>query len=163
MKCVVCGKKYSEQACPVCKFPVIRFPGDPEEGMRSMKPGIDAYRDNFLKNLRVALVTYSWKDKDGSVVLDKRQELPFGTGTEMYGKEVWLSKEFARIQEKKNLQIQIVVHTETESMERQITLDNLMEPELQKIGAGLDEDMNFWLMLKNATGETRSPKEPLFL
>lgn len=162
MKCVVCGKEYTGQECPACKFPVIRFPGDPEEGMRTMKPEIDAYRDKFLENLHVALVSYSWKDKEGRVVVDRQYEIPFGSGAELYGGEVWLPKEFARIKDKKTLQIQVVIHNGTESMERQITIDNLMEPELQQIGAALDEEMNFCLMLKNTSGKTRSKKEPLF-
>ncbi len=76
--CPVCHTKYESGDCPVCKFPDIAFPGDPEEGLRLMKPQIDAYREVFLLKLKIGVVSYYWKDQDGSLVLDREQITPLG-------------------------------------------------------------------------------------
>lgn len=163
MKCVVCGKEFNDNSCPVCQFPVIKFPGDPTEGMRAMKHKIDAFRDHFLSQVSVGIVTYTWKDGDGMIVLDKENELDFGTGTQLYNGVCWISQKFARIPDVKSLDIQLSVHHNGSKSGRKVTLPNLFETELQEIGAALDENLNIQLILRNASGQAKSKKEPLFL
>lgn len=163
MRCVVCGKEFFDKACPACQFPVIKFPGDPTEGMRAMKPKIDAYRDNFLAHVSVGIVTYTWKDGDGAIVLDKENELYFGTGAQLDQGECWISQKFARTPDVKNLDVQLVVYNNGNRTVRKMSLPNLFETELQEIGAALDEDLNIQLLLRNDSAQTKSNKEPLFL
>lgn len=163
MKCVVCGKEYFDKVCPICHFPVIKFPGDPIEGMRAMKPKIDAYREHFLSYVNVGIVTYTWKDEDGAIVLDKENELIFGTGTQLYKGVCWISQKFARIPDVKDLDVQLVVYNNGNRSVWKVSIPNLFETEFQEIGAALDEDLNIQLILKNDSGQTKSNKEPLFL
>lgn len=163
MKCVICGKEHSDEACPVCQFPVIHFLGDPVEGMRTVKHQIDKRRGEFLTQLRVGIVIYTWKDSGGTIVLDQEKEITLGTGAELRQNVRWASQEFARVPDDKQIEIKLAVHYDQEKYEHQLSVPNLMEAELQKIGAALDEDMNVQVFLKNSSSQSHSEKEPLFL
>ena len=166
MKCVVCGKEHSAPSeCPVCRFPVIRFPGDPVEGMKAMKPQIDSYRAKFLETVDVSIVVYKWKDENGYIVEDSHSNLSFGSGTDLYGNQRWIPQKFARIPEEKSLTVEVLVKYGDTHLTQKHSIPNLMESELQECGASLDEDMNICFMLRNDSHQenyTSSNKVPLF-
>ena len=160
--CPVCHCRYESGECPVCKFPDIAFPGDPEEGLRRMKPQIDAYREVFLSELKIGVVSYTWKDQDGSLVLDKTRVMPFGTARELREGPVWLSQSFARLPDAGQLNVQLAVELDGETRKLPVTLPNLLEPELQQIGAELDSEFCVRVLLRNRSGSSASDRIPLF-
>ena len=162
MKCIVCGKEYEKGNCPVCNFPKIEFPGDPEEGLRAMKPAIDAYRDDFLSQVSIGIIAYQWKDSNGEIVMDRSERLQIGTGQELRGNTRWLAEKFARIPDAEKLQVGLSIQVNGKGEERSVGIPNLTEPELQELGAVVDDDLNIQLLLRNSSGSTQSEKLPLF-
>ncbi len=162
MKCLVCGREFDAESCPVCQFPVVRFPGNPEEGLRAMQPTIDTYRERFLSGVRIGIVTYRWKDDDGTLAVDRRETAWIGTGAELYGQEGWSEERFARIPEMPSLEVELSVSAGGRETVRKVTLPNRQEAQLQEIGAVLDAQMNLRLLLRNEAGQTQSEKIPLF-
>lgn len=162
MKCIVCGNNYSDEACPVCKFPVIQFPGDPEEGLRAMKPKIDAYRENFMAEVKVGIMTFKWKDGAESIVSDGEEEMLLGTGAQLLLGERFLPQSFARIPDVKTVDVKVLVHCNGTIETHVVSVPNLFEKELQEIGAVVDEDMTLRVLLKNGTEQTESDRMPLF-
>ena len=162
MKCIVCGKDYEKGNCPVCGFPKIEFPGDPEQGLRDMKPAIDAYRDDFLSQVSIGIIAYQWKDDNGSIVMDRSERVQIGTGKELLGTTKWLAEKFARIPDEENLQVSLSIQAKGRSEERSVSIPNLKEAELQELGATVDGGLNIQLLLRNSSGTTQSEKMPLF-
>ena len=160
--CPVCHTKYESGDCPVCKFPDIAFPGDPEEGLRLMKPQIDAYREVFLLKLKIGVVSYYWKDQNGSLVLDREQITPLGTAKQLSEGPVWLSQSFARLPDAKQLEVQLSVELDGETKKLTVNLPKLLEPELQQIGAELDNEFCIRVMLRNRTSNSASERIHLF-
>ena len=162
MKCIVCGKEYEMDACPVCRFPKVEFPGDPEKGLQAMKPAIDAYRDDFLGQVSIGIIAYQWKDDRGMIVMDRSERVQIGTGQELRGNTRWLAEKFARIPDAEKLQVGLSIQVNGKGEERSVGIPNLMEPELQELGAAVDDTLNIQLLLRNSSGSTQSEKIPLF-
>ena len=162
MKCIVCGKEYEKGNCPVCNFPKIEFPGDPEEGLRAMKPAIDAYRDDFLGQVSIGIIAYQWKDDNGVIVSGGSERVRIGTGKELREHTQWLAEKFARIPDEEKIQVSLSVQVNGKGEERSVSIPNLMEAELQELGAVIDGDLNIQLLLRNSSGSTQSDKMPLF-
>lgn len=162
MKCIVCGKDYEKDSCPVCQFPKIEFPGDPEKGLQAMKGAIDAYRDDFLKQVSVGVIAYQWKDDNGVIVMDRSERVQIGTGKELREATRWLAEKFARIPDEEGLQVNLSIRINGKDEERSVRIPNLMEPELQELGAAVDEALNIQLLLRNSSRSTQSEKMPLF-
>lgn len=162
MRCLVCGREFDAETCPVCQFPVVRFPGDPEEGLRAMQPTIDAYREHFLSGVRIGIVTYRWKDDGGTLAVDRKETVWIGTGAELYGREGWIAERFARIPEVPSLEVELSVSVGGRETVRKVNLPNRQEAQLQEIGAALDPQMHLRLLLRNEAGQTQSEEIPLF-
>lgn len=155
MKCLVCGKNYEAAECPRCRFPDIQIPEvGREQALASLMPTINAYRTNFLKSVRVELASYQWKDQNGKVVLDQTNWKLFGSGEVLQQKEQWLPEQFARIPDQKTITVTVRIIAGEETREQNVTVPNLLQPELQQIGARVDSDCNLYLMLR---GETQAP------
>lgn len=165
MKCVICSASFDTDKCPVCQFPVISFPGDPEEGLRKIKPQIDAFRKTFLDQLSIGVVSYRWKDQDGVLVKSSEDILPIAIGSDLAEKTVWLDQQFARLPDKETLSVHVQCSWGPEDdQKRNLTVDipNLLEPELQEIGATLDQNCNLQMKLRNQTSSSDSAWIPLF-
>ena len=162
MKCIVCGKDHDKNECPVCRFPKVEFPGDPEKGLRAMEPAIRAYREDFLGKVSVGIIAYQWKDDNGALVPAGKERVPIGTGKELRESARWLDEKFARIPEEEQLLVSLSVRVNDTDEERSVGIPNLTEPELQELGASVDGDLNIRLMLRNSSGSTQSEKIPLF-
>lgn len=162
MKCIVCGKEFEKDNCPLCGFPKVEFPGDPEKGLQAMKPAIDAYREDFLGQVSVGIIVYQWKDDGGKIVMDRSERLQIGTGKELRGNARWLAEQFARIPDAEKLQVGLSIQVNGKGGERGVEIPNLPEPELQELGAVVDGDLNIQLLLRNSSGSTQSEKLPLF-
>lgn len=162
MKCIVCGKDYEKDKCPICNFPKIEFPADPEKGLQAMRPAIDAYREDFLGQVSVGILVYQWKDSSGEIVMDRSERLQIGTGKELYEKTKWLAEKFARIPDEETLRVNLSIQVNGSGEERSVSIPNLMESELQELGAAIDGALNIQLLLRNSSGSTQSEKMPLF-
>jgi len=162
--CLVCGKKYEAGECPRCKFPDVQIPGmEREQAIAHLKPVIEASRKAFLENIRVEVISYRWKDKDGTIVLDRKDNLVLGTGTALAQGEVWLPGKFARIADEADIPVKIRVTAGDEVIEKSIRVPNLHKPELQQLGAKLDQNFNIILLLRNDSQKcVQSAPVPLF-
>lgn len=163
MKCLVCGKVYNAAECPRCHFPDIQFMGDQKAALASLEPKITAYRNNFLGSVKVELVAYRWKAHDGKVVPDCEERIFLGTAADLQKGEIWLADKFARIADQKKISVTVCITEADRSRKVQVMVPNLQQPELQQVGACMDEDLNLRLMLRNETQRsTRSAPVPLF-
>ena len=162
MKCIVCGKEYEKDSCPVCQFPKIEFPGDPEKGLQSMKPAIDAYRDDFLSQVSIGIIVYQWKDDSGVIVMDRNERIQIGTAKELRGNTKWLTEKFARIPDEERLQVSLSIQANGKNEVRSVSIPNLMDAELQELGAAVDDDLNIQLLLRNSFRNSQSEKMSLF-
>lgn len=150
--CLVCGKQYETGDCPRCKFPDVQIPGmEREQAIVQLKPVIEASRKAFLETVRVEVISYRWKDRNGTIVLDRKDCLELGTGTALAQGEVWLPGKFARIADEAEIPVKIRVTAGDEVIEKTIRVPNLHKPELQQLGAKLDQDFNITLLLRNDT------------
>lgn len=152
MKCLVCGKIHEAAECPRCSFPDIQIMGDQDKAMESLRPAIIAYRTNFLKTVRLELMTYRWKDQDGQVVLDREERMLLGSGDGLQ-QETWLPEKFARIADQEKIPVTVRITAGEESRDAVISLPNLHEPQLQQLGAVIDGDCCLRLLLRNDTQE----------
>lgn len=162
--CLVCGKKYEAGDCPRCKFPDVQIPGmEREKAIIHLKPVIEASRRAFLENIRVEVISYRWKDKDGTIVLDRKDNLVLGTGTALAQGEVWLPGKFARIADEAKIPVKLRITAGEEVFEKTIRVPNLHKPELQQLGAKLDQNFNITLLLRNDSQKSvQSDPVPLF-
>lgn len=162
--CLVCGKKYETGDCPRCKFPDVQIPGmEREKAVVHLKPVIEASRKAFLENIRVEVISYRWKNQDGTIVLDRKDCLALGTGTALAQGEVWLPGKFARIADEASVPVKLRVTAGDEVIEKNIRVPNLHKPELQQLGAKMDQNFNITLFLRNdSQNRVQSDPTPLF-
>lgn len=161
-KCVVCSAGVRNGVCPVCGFAVVHFPGSFEEGMKLIKPEVVATRMEFLSKVKVFLPIYFWKDQNGVIALDREEKVSLGSGTELYGKRVWLPQRFARLPNRSALSVTLSVTVEQKEYQKTISVPNRMESELQELGMEMVEAMQVKLLLRNQTGCSESGWESLF-
>lgn len=163
MKCQVCGKEFDAAECPRCKFPDIQIPeAGREQALASLMPTINHWRNNFLNGIRVELVCYHWKQSGDKVVPDGQTYQLLGTGGELRQQERWLDQWFARVPDQQDLKVTVMITAGQEKWEQQIVVPNLMQPELQQIGAYVDEEFNLHLRLRNAQAQSKADPVPLF-
>ena len=152
MKCQVCGKEFDAAECPRCGFPDIQIPEvGREQALASLMPTINNWRSKFLNNIRVELVCYQWKAEGDKVVPNGRELKLLGTGEDLRKGAQWLDQWFARIPEQAKLTVTVMITAGQEKREQQIAVRNLTQPELQQIGAYLDDDFRLHLRLRNAS------------
>lgn len=162
--CLVCGKQYEKGDCPRCQFPDVQIPGmEREKAIIHLQPMIDACKKNFLETIRVEVVSYRWKDQDGTIVQDRQEKMLLGSGTALRQGEVWLPAKFARIADEKAISVKLSVTTREGTAEKTIRVPNLHKPELQQLGAKMDDSYRITLMLRNDTEKpVSSEATPLF-
>ena len=162
MKCLICGTNYQGVECPNCKFPYIAFPGDPEEGIRRMKPQLDAYRSSFLERISLGVVSYYWKEKNGELVLDREEVRPIGSGKQLSEGTVWVEESFARIPDLERLPLSLSLKLDGGEKKLSVSLPNRLEPELQQLGAEMNERLQLRMLLRNSSGVSASEWISLF-
>ena len=162
MKCLVCGKEYEAAECPRCHFPDIQIVGDREKALESMMPTIQKYRMNFMRTVKISLDIYRWKDENGKVVLDRKEQKLFGTAEELMQGETWLDEKFARIPDQKDVEVSICIYMGDEENRVSIFLPNLQKAELQQIGVVIDNACNLRVLLRNDT-EAPTSSNPVTL
>lgn len=151
MKCLVCSKEFDGGVCPRCGYPVVEGT-DVDALLESLRPQIEEYRRAFERGIRIELGIYRWKDDNGSVVLDRKELLSFGTYPELTGRVTWLPQQFARIPDVQTLQLLLRISYGDMSKEISIPIQNLLDPALQNVGVEVARNMQFRLRLKNDLG-----------
>lgn len=163
MKCLVCAKEYEAVECPRCNFPDVQIPGDGQNVPEHIKATVDAYRLSFLKSVELQLVIYRWKDANGTLVLDREDRIPLGSGSELMQGEQWLAEKFARIPTQEEIPVSIRITAGTDILEKTVCVPNLQSTKLQQLGACMDQDGNICLLLRNDLDTpTSSAVVPLF-
>ena len=163
MKCLVCSKEFEGAACPRCSFPVIAVPTETLNGENLIAPLIERHRRSFMKSVHIGIVTYRWKEDNGSIALDREDRLLFCEDMALEGGEYWIEQKFARIPDVKTLLLTIFIDYGSEQSEVTIEMENLTGAALQEVGLRLTADLNWQLLLKNDMGQAaESAYYPLF-
>ena len=151
MKCYVCGKQYEGNECPRCAFPAVEIPNTTwEQGRQALAATITPSRAAFLKSVEVSLVIYHYRDENGVYVLDREESVCLGDGEKLYENEVWLDREFARL-EGASFSVRLRLSVRGQTREELVELPNLKAAELQNIGICMDDQFNIRLKLRNAS------------
>ena len=151
MKCYVCGKQYEGNECPRCKFPAVEIPNTTwEQGREALAATITPFRTAFLDTIQASLIVYHHRDENGVYVLDREEAISLGNGAELYGKELWLDRNFARLEDP-TIRIRLRLTVRDNAREEQVELPNLKAAELQQVGIAMDETFNIHLKLRNTS------------
>ena len=100
---------------------------------------------------------FTWKDTDGTIVLDEKKRISFGTCDTMQKNTVWLERQFARIPDvpEQSVELSVIKSGEPEKV-IEVKIPALKEAELQKLGVEMNDDLTVSLVLKNDTSQTKS-------
>ena len=152
MRCMACYKEFPEGAevCPRCNFTNYDTIGD--DAAPALKALAAKHRELFLKKTDLGVMVYTWKDQNGTIVLDQKKRLSFGTVDTLAGKTVWLSQKFSRLPDTGSMTVDL-------SIERQgipgrilpVAISLPQERQLQQLGVSVSEELMLTLMLKNDT------------
>lgn len=158
-QCRVCHKELTTPArpCPRCGFQEPAFFGDQASAEQLISRKADAFRAQYLSNFDFGLTIYRWKDKDGTLVLDRTERLSFGGGSDLAGKTRWLDQLFARIPDVDAMDLELSIRRNGQKY-RQIPVSVPVPggKHLQQAGISLSPDMKVRLLLKNPQEQTQS-------
>lgn len=158
-ECRVCYKELASvaQPCPRCGFVRPAVIGDPNTAEALIARKAEEHQINFLKRFDFGVMIYYWKDQDGTIVLDRKERLSFGIGSDLLNRPLWLAQPFARIPDMQEMHIELSVMDQgTEQLRLPVKLPIPAGSHLQQIGIELMPNMTIQLKLKNAAGQTES-------
>ena len=158
MRCLACYHDIPQgtETCPCCGFVQYQVIGDTKEALSALELMAGRHRAMFLKRFDLGITAYTWKDRDGSVVLDTASRISFGTADALMNGPVWLDQQFARIPEKE-LTVQLSVQKPGEQTRViPVRIPAPQEAQLQQLGIALEQDLTVRLMLKNGQSQTAS-------
>ena len=163
--CLVCFKPLplGEDVCTRCGFQ--HYPGldDDQEAVRNFqRPRAAKSRsEKFLPRFDLGVTSYYWKDENGTIAPDTTKRLSFGTAADMEKKTVWLNQEFARLPDEDKLDIEVSVKQDgAKDRTVRFQLPALKEPQLQRLGLELTQDLQLKLTLKNDKSSVTSDPTP---
>ena len=155
MDCMACGKELesSAQFCTRCGFVQYYSPQEDTPEYVAMKLISQRHRELFLKTFEFGIYIYSWKNVNGHLELDEELHRSFGTGDYLLNQERWLDESFARFPEEK-LTVDLYVKKDGEFYNRiPVTISSPKEPQLQKLGISIYDDLSLVMFLKNDVTE----------
>ena len=158
-KCRVCNKELTNlaQPCPRCGFAEPAFFGDPSKAEQLIKHKADAYRTQYLCDFDFGIVTYRWKDGNGTLVLDHTERISFGSGFELVDNTYWLEQSFARIPNVENLDVEVsILFKGMDYRKLNVSVPAPQGKHLQQVGINLQPDMTLRLVMKNPENQTES-------
>lgn len=154
MKCLVCGKEFNGNVCPVCDFPIVEIPGDYEEGMRTLQPVIDHHRKAFAERIALGVVTYEYEMEESVITEKGNKNSMFGNMSELLGKTKWLDEFFECPNLRNVMYLSVVVSVDGKDGKIfKVKLPNFKEACRVSLGICCDEDLKFCLKIKNEKGE----------
>lgn len=160
MRCLACFKQFPDgtEVCPRCNFTQYEIIGsDDDEALSALKFMAGRHRAAFLKKYDLGVMIYTWKDQDGTIVLDQKKRLSFGAVNSLVDNTVWLNQKFARIPDTASMIVELSV-TKQGSQDRilPVSIRIPQEKQLQQLGVRVDSNLTLTLMLKNDTTVTES-------
>lgn len=158
MECMACFESMpaGTEICPRCGFVHYQVIGDTGEAKSAFERMAANHRKAFLHSFDLGVTVYSWKDQDGTIVLDQQKRMSFGRADALLDGEVWLDQHFARVPQD-TLTVDLSVRKE-DGRERMIpiSIPALREKQLQRLGITLGQDLRVCLNLKNEQSRTAS-------
>lgn len=151
MNCLVCNQVFSGSKCPRCGFPVIEST-DVDVLIESMHDQIESYRREFLSTLEISLTVYHWKADGSKIVPTEKSRSYLGSFRELCGNPKLFAHKFARIPDKDELTVEVFFSSGDSERSANVSLPNIKEPSLQRIGIETDENMRFRVSLMNGLG-----------
>lgn len=152
MKCLVCNTEYNGDECPVCEFPVVELFGDYEEGIKSIKPAIDSYRNEFVKKIIVGLVAYNYTIDNHGINETSTEEIEFGCISDLINKTQWSEEEFEIISARDRIPVTVY-----RKMNNRVTKQNIIEFQCDEtgtfqVGIGVNDELEYHMLLKDSGG-----------
>lgn len=154
MKCLVCGKVYSGNMCPICDFPVVNITTNDEEGLKALQPTIEAHRAAFSKKVALSLLAYTYDVDDSSVTFQSNDKIPFGSVSHLCDQSIWLDTEFTNVKQRKTIPVTLCVDIQNKPV-YQVTVNvkNLPSDMIQ-VGIAVDRSLQFNFLLKDSSGQS---------
>lgn len=160
--CVVCGKKFDENAsgaCPYCRFPEITVLGGAEdEVIRFARQ----YRKEYLADMRFGVVCTTWRASGDKLVPDREEYVYFADGSVPAGQDVWCGRQLARCPDSASVMVRLAVEKAGRRWVREVAVPNLTQPQLQQVGIRLCGDtLHAQVLLRS--GSRTSESQPVSL
>ena len=150
--CKCCYQELGENDlnCPRCGLTQFKIVGNDPAQVKVLESLIHSHRMSFLGKYELGVTCYYWKDQDGTIALDSKRTLTFGTAAELLEGTRWLDQEFARMPDDQEITVDLTV-TENGGAGRdlQVRVTPPTEPQLQKLGLQLDKQLQLRLLVKN--------------
>lgn len=165
MKCCVCTTEIPEgvMECPCCGFVDerrMRILGDAQKIAEQVEANAAAHRKRFLHEIDIGLLTYTWKDSDGTLTLDSEHRASFGKCDAILAQPQWLEQRFARVPGVSKVEAILSVQRAGQPEKRlHVEVDALPQAQLQSVGVSMLPDMTVRLLVKNSTASVQS--EPI--
>lgn len=159
MKCLVCRKEFSGRECPVCQFPVIEFPGDTEDGLRTLEPTIKKFSNEFSAGIRIGSMVCSWAVSEDKTLMESEWELDFGTAAAAMEEILWCGREFDNPTERNTVEARIFVRIKDKRYTIAAEIPNIPEAESTELGISLDADFNVTVYIRDGSGNVRSSEK----
>lgn len=163
--CKCCYQELQEQdlTCPRCGLTHFKIVGGNSEQEKALEPFIHSHRMSFLQKYDLGVTCYFWKDQDGTIALDNKRTLSFGTAAELLGGTRWLDQEFARMPDDQEIAVELSIAEQGGSKRTvQVRVTPPTVPELQRLGLQLDKQLQLQLLVKGGDKTSSSTLAPLF-
>ena len=146
MRCLACTCEFDAEGdtiCPRCGFDNNQaYIGSHTVWEQAHQKQAAEYRKNFLRRYQTGLTVYHWKDRDGELVQDYVESVPFSpafTADELLdGHTQWHSEPFGRLPGEQVTFTLCVFRDGEKYREIPVTLKNPPEQELQTVGVYMD-------------------------
>ena len=165
MSCNVCHKPLDGRIqCPRCQFMNSAVFGNADDVRPMMEEDVRSYRQRYLSRFRFGITMRNWKEQGSTYAEKSAEELLFGNGSELYGKTVFLPRDFARLPGDGTLSIEAFILEDSQKRPVTFRIGQLPQPMLQKIGLRLDSlDNKLMLILSLDNGQERQDSVPVAL
>lgn len=151
MKCLACGAELNSgvSVCPICSYHAILSSVNTDEAKKILKEKGKNYRYKKVENADIKIKTYSYKEKNGEIVLDKEEYLPIdGWEKSDINGIHWCTYEFARVERAFDMTV-LVKKCDGSEKEHTVQLQCPGTEELWKIAVKLVEGMKVKLLVGN--------------
>lgn len=162
MKCLVCGKVYNGNMCPICDFPVVNI--TTREAEEALQKTIKAHRAAFLKKVRLSLLAHTYAVDDSSVTLQGNDKISFGDVSHLCNQSTWSDTEFTNVKQRKTIPVTLCVDIENKpGYQVEVNVENLPSDSLWA-GLAVDSSLQFSFLLKDSSGHSvRSEVQPIIV
>ena len=158
MKCLVCGKEHNAQKCPLCGFPVVHIMTNDKEGLKALRPTIEAHRAEFAKKMMLSLLIYDY-EVDKQVDFKGTAKIPLGRVDALSQHPIWLEKEFTNMAQRKTIPVTLCVDIDNQPpYQITVNLENIPSETIQ-VGVAAEPltaepPLQFRFMIKDSQGHS---------